>query len=606
MAFDYSSSFAGINSGLANLGKRLDERAATGALLQAFDQSQAPLGQSASLVAPQAGQPAAGRPSLATLGSPNEIETRFVNTVKGAGLTNPVGLGAVAAYGKAESGFAPQNVNRSWSDPSESGQPGTAGGIMSWRADRLQNLQNFAKQRGEQQPSVETQALFLAQENPQLIPALQAAKTPQEANQIMANAWRFAGYNRPGGENARRLALTEGYAQRFGGQGGPAPAVPVQVAENEADVQRLEAQQGNPVIGGASAPVQVAQAQPQPGAAVADAPAQGAAEAQGFAIPGGQAAPATRQNTNVQMIRSLIANPGTRAAGLQLWQQLATGKQFGFQVVGDQLYRTDPRSGTVEPVGVSKPVAPVAVSEGQTLVDPRTGQVVFQGQPKERAPVSVPEGGTLVNPQTGQPVYQAPVGNKARQDIATREGIADQQGYQGEDRKFYIANGRLPSANEKVTEGQANAALYADRMKEAEAVLAQAPISEASASRMQRGLSGVPIYGNNLVSPEYQQADQAKRNFINAALRRESGAVISPAEFENAEKQYFPQPGDSKQVLEQKVRNRQTAIQGISNAAGPSYAKRQKEAAPQQFREGQRASNGQQTIVFRNGQWVPE
>lgn len=227
------------------------------------------------------------QPSAApvALGNPNEIETRFVNTVKGAGLTNPIGLGAVAAYGKAESGFSPQNVNRTWSDPSESGQPGTAGGIMSWRADRLANLQAFARQRGEAQPSVETQALFLAQENPQLIPALQAAKTPQEANQIMANAWRFAGYDRPGGENARRLALTQGYAQRFGGQGGPAPAVPVQVALNEGDVQRLEAQQGNPVVD-APAPVQVAEAAPQPGAPIADMPAQGAAPAQGFAIPG--------------------------------------------------------------------------------------------------------------------------------------------------------------------------------------------------------------------------------------------------------------------------------------------------------------------------------
>ncbi|AZO79633.1 MULTISPECIES: phage tail tip lysozyme [unclassified Bosea (in: a-proteobacteria)] len=168
---------------------------------------------------------ALGQPApVANLGNPTEIENRFLGTVKGAGLTNPVGLGAVAAYGKAESGFSPQNVNRSWNDPSESGQPGTAGGIMSWRAERLANLQNFAKQRGEAQPSVETQALFLAQEDPTLIPKLQAARTPQEANQIMANAWRFAGYNREGGENARREALTAQYASRFGGQADvPAP-----------------------------------------------------------------------------------------------------------------------------------------------------------------------------------------------------------------------------------------------------------------------------------------------------------------------------------------------------------------------------------------------
>lgn len=263
---------------LLGLGQKAEERKAEAAWYAGIGGGGAP--------AAPAGAP------LAALGNPNEIESRFVNTVKGAGLTNPVGLGAVAAYGKAESGFAPQNVNRSWSDPSESGQPGTAGGIMSWRAERLQNLQKFAQQRGESQPSVETQALFLSQEDPTLIPKLQSAQTPQEANQIMANAWRFAGYNRPGGENARREALTTQYAQRYGGQGGPAPAIPVQVAQNEADVQRLEAQQGNPVID-APGPVQVAQA-PGPQAA------------QGFSVPG-----ATPQQS-----QSILADPQ-----VQLWSQ---------------------------------------------------------------------------------------------------------------------------------------------------------------------------------------------------------------------------------------------------------------------------------------------
>ena len=64
-------------------------------------------------------------------------------------------------------------------------------------------------------------------------------------------------------------------------------------------------------------------------------------------------------------------------------------------------------------------------------------------------------------------------------------------------------------------------------------------------------------------NPQEQQIEQAQRDFINAALRRESGAVISDAEFANARQQYFPQPGDSKQVIDQKRRNREMAIQGI-------------------------------------------
>jgi hypothetical protein len=94
--------------------------------------------------------PAAPSSPTAAIGNPNEVESRFIGGVKQAGLNNPVGLAAVAAYGKAESGFSPQNVNRTWNDPSENGQPGQAGGILSWRADRLQKLQSFAAQRGEQ------------------------------------------------------------------------------------------------------------------------------------------------------------------------------------------------------------------------------------------------------------------------------------------------------------------------------------------------------------------------------------------------------------------------------------------------------------------------
>jgi hypothetical protein len=75
--------------------------------------------------------------------------------------------------------------------------------------------------------------------------------------------------------------------------------------------------------------------------------------------------------------------------------------------------------------------------------------------------------------------------------------------------------------------------------------------------------------GNYVVSDNAQKLDQAKRDFINAVLRQESGAVISPEEFSNADKQYFPQPGDSDAVIQQKAQNRQNAIQGFRLRSGP-------------------------------------
>lgn len=72
---------------------------------------------------------------------------------------------------------------------------------------------------------------------------------------------------------------------------------------------------------------------------------------------------------------------------------------------------------------------------------------------------------------------------------------------------------------------------------------------------------------NILKSSDRQVYEQAQRNFINAVLRRESGAAISPSEFDSTAKQYFPQPGDSQAVVDQKTANRQRVISSLSQSA---------------------------------------
>ncbi len=155
-------------------------------------------------------------------GSGGDIFNRFMSTVKAGGINNPYALAAIAATGERESGFSPGNTYGTWSDPSESGAPGQAGGVMSWRAERYANLQRFAAAQGENpnQISPETQAKFLLSENPELIARLNAAKSPDEAQYLMNEAWKFAGYNRPSPEAAARLTAARRYASQFGGEGG--------------------------------------------------------------------------------------------------------------------------------------------------------------------------------------------------------------------------------------------------------------------------------------------------------------------------------------------------------------------------------------------------
>lgn len=99
---------------------------------------------------------------------------------------------------------------------------------------------------------------------------------------------------------------------------------------------------------------------------------------------------------------------------------------------------------------------------------------------------------------------------------------------------------------------------------------------EVQPSLLKRAAEAVPLVGeslgtmaNHFQTPEQQQVEQAHRDFINAVLRQESGAAIGASEFDNARKQYFPQPGDSKEVIAQKKANRELAIKGFQISAGP-------------------------------------
>ena len=125
----------------------------------------------------------------------------------------------------------------------------------------------------------------------------------------------------------------------------------------------------------------------------------------------------------------------------------------------------------------------------------------------------------------------------------------------------------------KMTDAQSNAALYASRMLNAEKIFQNPAIASTGQNAWEVGKSKLPGAGTyySWNSPEYQQFDQAKRDFVNATLRRESGAVINPDEFANAERQYFPRPGDSEAVLKQKAANRREAIKGIAAGAGRGY-----------------------------------
>lgn len=124
-------------------------------------------------------------------------------------ISNPYSLAAIDAFGHRESGWDPQKVNASWDDL---GAP--SGGTLSWRAERLE-----AMKRHPGSDTAEGQASFFLTENKDLIPALNNAKSVDEAVAIMSDRWRYKGYNDP--NNPERRARTD-LARRLYSQYGQA------------------------------------------------------------------------------------------------------------------------------------------------------------------------------------------------------------------------------------------------------------------------------------------------------------------------------------------------------------------------------------------------
>lgn len=171
------------------------------------------------------------------------------------------------------------------------------------------------------------------------------------------------------------------------------------------------------------------------------------------------------------------------------------------------------------------------------------------------------------NPKEKQQIVQGAIlKTKEKPDTGTSAVTGEIQMLRKELLEQQVANAKQPK---EPNQAEYTASSYAQRMEQANDIL----------NSLEPSLSGMGLMSYEtqrrmpaaMQSGDFQSFDQAARNFINAQLRRESGAVISPAEFENARRQYLPQPGDTPQTLEQKRINRQTVIEGNKRAAGKAY-----------------------------------
>lgn len=137
----------------------------------------------------------------------------------------------------------------------------------------------------------------------------------------------------------------------------------------------------------------------------------------------------------------------------------------------------------------------------------------------------------------------------------------------------------------KLNEQQGQAVGFGTRAKEASEILKNLEnkgVKDVGVTRtaIASTLGMTPLIGDKLeqntmtalnatASKDQQATLQARKNFATAVLRKESGASISPTEFADVDRIYFPQPGDSSELLKQKQRARDLAIQSLEVQAGP-------------------------------------
>ena len=214
------------------------------------------------------------------------------------------------------------------------------------------------------------------------------------------------------------------------------------------------------------------------------------------------------------------------------------------------------------------------------------------------APMVAPNAPTMRPPVAGAPVPNAPVVNapvaaapvtqpgaytplsqlspKAQQEVAKAAAIEQivpkpLTEFQGKSTAYGM---RMEAANKILTDLENKGVTNTGNIRSAlGATVGVLPlVGEKLESAVQSTMNPLPgVLGGP--SSQQQQVDQARRNFVTAVLRQESGASISPSEFANEERKYFPQVGDTADVLKQKQNARELAIRAMNIQAGPQGAR---------------------------------
>lgn len=264
----------------------------------------------------------------------------------------------------------------------------------------------------------------------------------------------------------------------------------------------------------------------------------------------------------------------------------------------DPMYQMGLEKAALELEALRNPAAPKPIEVGGVLLDPVTYQPLFDSRDGGAGLINA-GGGNIYNPNTDQWITapQAAGNGELTDTMRNLEWRAAEAGLTPgtpEYANFMLSGGQGGTSlsvdpttgavsftqgfgNKPLTEGQSKDTVYATRAAGALPIIDQ--FGSALTDPIQRVMGADPtgiIRGNQ--TPEFQQAQQAGLEFLQAILRKDTGAAITPAETAEYGKVYLPVPGDSPELLEQKRISRQRALAAIE-AGLPAQAILQSEEA---------------------------
>lgn len=197
-------------------------------------------------------------------------------------------------------------------------------------------------------------------------------------------------------------------------------------------------------------------------------------------------------------------------------------------------------------------------------------------------------------PQTGQPAPQQPQAPPPQQSAAPADPydrmltpsrtpeqlMAERRERAARAMAVGDAKGaaKIMNGEDDLKEYQTKDALWAERMMRSEVALRgierqySGTAGQGSpASSINRLWPDTGIIADLTNSQSWREYQQASREWIAAMLRKDTGAAVTETEWKLYFPTFFPQPGDSAQVLEQKRASRMAAAGALREASGPAF-----------------------------------